>query len=106
MLLNISKDRNSRTSLGKLFQCSITYTVKKFFPVLRWNLLYSSLCPLSLILALGTNEEPGSVLFVPSLQVVIDVKIFLKLLLKILSLLLKMLQSLNQLYYPMLDSLL
>lgn len=85
MALEDLQGGDSTTSLGKLFQCSPTHAVKCFL-MFQWNLLYSSVCPLSLILALGTNEEPGSVLFVPSFQVVIDVKIFLKLLLKIVSL--------------------
>lgn len=36
-----------RTSLGILFQCSITCTVKKCFLMFWWNLLFSSVCFLS-----------------------------------------------------------
>jgi len=34
---NISRDGNS---LGSLFQCPITVTVKKYFPFFKWNFSY------------------------------------------------------------------
>ncbi|NWH55124.1 EGFLA protein, partial [Fregata magnificens] len=36
-VLNISRQGDSTTSLGSLFQCSVTLTVKKFFLMFRWN---------------------------------------------------------------------
>jgi len=38
-------------------QCSVTLKVKKFFLVFRWNFLCFSLCPLPLVLSLGTTEK-------------------------------------------------
>lgn len=32
--------------LSNLFQCSATLSIKKCFPMFRWNFLYISLCPL------------------------------------------------------------
>jgi len=37
--LNISREGDSTTSLGSLFQCSVTLRVKKFFLMFRWNFL-------------------------------------------------------------------
>ena len=69
-LLEISKDGDSTASLGKLCQCLVTLTLKKCFLMFRGNLLCFSLCPLPLVLALGSHQkEPGSVLFSPSFQV-------------------------------------
>ena len=45
-VLNISRGGDSTTSLGSLFQCSVTLRGKKFFLTFRWNLLCFSLCPL------------------------------------------------------------
>ena len=45
------------TSLGNLFQCSIALTVKKYFLMFRGNLLCFSLCPLPLVLSLGTTDK-------------------------------------------------
>jgi len=56
-VLNISREGDSTSSLGSLFQCSVTLKVKKFFLLLRWNSLYSHLCPLPLVLSLGTVEN-------------------------------------------------
>jgi len=56
-VLNISREGDSTTSLGRLFQCSITLRVKKFFFVLSWNFLCFSLCPLPLVLSLDTTEK-------------------------------------------------
>jgi len=44
-LLNTSRDGDSATSLGSLFQCSITLSVKKFFLMTDLNLLWSNLRP-------------------------------------------------------------
>ena len=56
-LLSISKDGDSTTCLGNLCQCSVTRTVKKCFPMLRGNLLCFSVCPLPLVLSVGTTEK-------------------------------------------------
>ena len=66
-VLNISREE-STTSLGNLFQCSITLRGKKFFLMFRGNFLCFSLCPLSLLLLLGTTEKslaPSSIIFTP-----------------------------------------
>jgi len=52
--LNISREGDSTASLGSLCQCSITLRAKKFFLMFRWSF---SLCPLSLVLSLGTTEK-------------------------------------------------
>lgn len=41
-LLSNSREGDSATSLGILFQSSVTLTVKKIFLMSRWNLLYFS----------------------------------------------------------------
>jgi len=67
-VLNISKEGDSTTSLGNLFQCSVTLRGKKFFLMFRGNFLCFSLCPLSLLLLLGTTEKslaPSSIIFTP-----------------------------------------
>jgi len=48
-VLNISREGESTTPLGSLFQCSVTLRVKKFFLMFRWNSCVSlcALCPLS-----------------------------------------------------------
>ena len=38
-VLNISREADSTTSLGSLFQCSVTLRGKKFFLMFRWNFL-------------------------------------------------------------------
>lgn len=56
----ISKDQDSNISLGNLCQCSVTLrgnTVFFFWLMSRENLLYFSLCPLSLVLSQGTTEN-------------------------------------------------
>jgi len=55
-LLRISKMRDSTISLGKLWQCSVTLTVKKSFLMFRGHLLCSDLGPLPLVLSLGTTQ--------------------------------------------------
>ena len=56
-VLNISREGDSTTSLGSLPQCSVTLRGKKFFLMFRWNFLCFSLCPLPLVLSLGTTEK-------------------------------------------------
>ena len=56
-LLNLPKDGDSTTSLGNLCQCLVTLTAKKCLLMFRANLLCFSLCPLPLVLSLGTTEE-------------------------------------------------
>ena len=53
----ISREADSTTSLGNLFQCSVTLRGKKFLLVFRRNFLCFSLCPLPLALSLGTTEK-------------------------------------------------
>ena len=56
-LVNIPKDGDSTTSPGNLCQCLVTFTVKKCFLMLRGNFPCFSLCPLPLVLSLGTTEQ-------------------------------------------------
>ena len=56
-VLNISREGDSTASLGSLFQCSVTLRGKKFYFVFRRNFLCFSLCPLPLVLSLGTTEN-------------------------------------------------
>ena len=56
-VLNISREGDSTTSLGSLFQGSVTLRGKKFFLMFRRNFLCFSLCPLPLVLSLGTAEK-------------------------------------------------
>lgn len=50
-LLSASRERDSTTSLGNLFQCSVSLTVKEFFLMFRCNFLCFSLCPFFLFLS-------------------------------------------------------
>ena len=56
-VLNISREGDSTTSLGSLCQGSVTLRGKKFFLRFRRNFLCFSLCPLPLVLSLGTTEK-------------------------------------------------
>ena len=56
-VLNTSREGDSTTSLGSLCQCCITLRVKKFFLMFSWNFLCFNLCPLPLVLLLGTTEK-------------------------------------------------
>jgi len=56
-VLNISREGDSTISLGSLGQGSVTLREKKFFLMFRRNLLCLSLCPLPLVLSLGTTEK-------------------------------------------------
>lgn len=74
-LLSISEDGDSTTYLGHVCQDSVILVFKKCFFTFRGNLLCFGLCPLPLVLALGTPEkEPGSVLSASFLQVFILTK--------------------------------
>jgi len=56
-VLNISREGDSTATLGSLGQCSITLRGKKFFLMFRRNFLCFGLCPLPLVLSLGTTGE-------------------------------------------------
>jgi len=62
---NISREGDSTTSLGNLFQGSIILK-GKFFLIFRWNFPCFSLCPLPLVLSLGTTEKSHSVIILPA----------------------------------------
>jgi len=53
--LNISREGDYTTSLGSLGQGSVTLR-EKFFLTFSWNFLCFSLCPLPLVLSMGTTE--------------------------------------------------
>ena len=55
--LNTPRDGDSTTSLGSLFQCLTTLSVKKFFLISSLNLPWCNLRPLPLILLLVTWEK-------------------------------------------------
>ena len=55
--MNIIKNGDSITSVGKLCQCLLTLTVNKCCLIFRQNLLCFCLCPLPLVLSLGTNVK-------------------------------------------------
>jgi len=46
-----------RRRLRSLFQGSVTLRGKKFFHIFSWNFLCFSLCPLPLVLSLGTTGK-------------------------------------------------
>jgi len=50
-VLNISMEGDFMTSLGSLFQCSVTLTVKKFFCILVQNFLCATLWLFPLVLS-------------------------------------------------------
>ena len=52
--LNVPRAGDPTASLGSLFPCSGTLTVKKFSLLFRWGSLCCSLCPLPRALSLGT----------------------------------------------------
>ena len=54
---NISREGDSTASLGSLYQCSVILRGKKFFLMFSWNFLCFSLCPLPLVLSLGTTGK-------------------------------------------------
>jgi len=56
-VFNTSKDGDSTTSLGHLFQCLTMLTVKKLCLMFKWHLLYFSLCPWPLVLSQDTTEK-------------------------------------------------
>ena len=54
-VLSISKAGDTTTSLGNLCQCSTAFTVKKF--IIHSSFVYFGLCPLPLVLSLGTTKD-------------------------------------------------
>ena len=56
-VLNISREGDATAPLGGLGQGSVTLRGKKFFLGFSWTFLCFSLCPLPLVLSLGTTEE-------------------------------------------------
>ena len=48
---------DSTASLGSLGQGSVTLRGKKFFLIFSWSFLCFSLCPLPLVLSLGTTGQ-------------------------------------------------
>ncbi|KAK4832220.1 hypothetical protein QYF61_021067, partial [Mycteria americana] len=56
-LLNTSRDGNSTTSLGSLFQCLTTLSVNKFFLISNLNPPWCNLRPFPLVLSLVTWEK-------------------------------------------------
>lgn len=72
--LRISKEVDSRISLGSLCQCTVICT-EKCFLMFRGNLLCSSFCPFLFVLEVSTTEE--SVLFALSFQVLMDINVIL-----------------------------
>jgi len=72
-VLNIAREGDSAIPLGSLFECSVTLKVKKFYLVFRWNFLCFSLCPLPLVLLLGTTEESGPILLTPTLEIFLSI---------------------------------
>ena len=57
--LNTSRDGDSTTALGSLFQCLTTLSVKKFFLISNLNLPWCNLKPFPLVLSLATSIEWG-----------------------------------------------
>ena len=55
-ILNISRQGDSTTSLGRLFQSTTTLAAKKLFLVLLWNFLCASFCLLLLVLLLRATK--------------------------------------------------
>lgn len=56
-LFSVCKDGGSTSSLGKLFQCSVTLIEKRVFPMFWQNLLCFRLCLLFLMLPPSTTEK-------------------------------------------------
>lgn len=55
--LNISNKGYPTASQGNLYQCSVTFTEKKCFLIVRWNVLCFSLFTLLVVLSLDTTEK-------------------------------------------------
>ena len=55
--LEYLREGDSTTSLGSLGQGSVTLRGKKFFLLFSWRFLCFSLCPLPLVLSLGTTGK-------------------------------------------------
>ena len=72
-LLNTSRDGDSTTSLGSLFQCFISLSVMKFFRISNLNLPWCNLRLLPLVLLLVTWENrPTATLLTASFQVLVE----------------------------------
>ena len=56
-VLSISKDGDSTTSLGNLVCCLTPLLVRKCFLALSWDFMCFNLCPLPLVLPVGTSEK-------------------------------------------------
>lgn len=68
--LNISSEGRSTTSLGNVFQCLVTWTVKKFFSHIQVELCVHQFLPTdSCASAQHHREEPGSILFTAALWI-------------------------------------
>ncbi|KAK4826124.1 LOW QUALITY PROTEIN: hypothetical protein QYF61_005276 [Mycteria americana] len=71
--LNTSRDGDSTTSLGSLFQCLITLSVKKNFLISSLNLPWRNLRPFPLVLSLVTWEKrPTPTSLQPPFHVVVE----------------------------------
>ena len=68
------REGDSTASLGSLFQCSVTLTVKKFFPMFVWNFLCSGFCPF-FFCSIVAHHQKESVLInlIPALEIFITV---------------------------------
>lgn len=53
----LSKNGQYMTILGNLFHCSVIFTLKKSYLMIRQNPLCFSLCSLLLVLSLGITEK-------------------------------------------------
>ncbi|KAK4813638.1 hypothetical protein QYF61_014398 [Mycteria americana] len=62
--LNSSRDGDSTTSLGSLFQCLITLSVKKFFQIANLNLPWCNLRPFPLVLSLAKQPQVPQLLLI------------------------------------------
>jgi len=58
--LNTSRDGDSTTSLGSLFQCLTTLSVKKCFLMSNLNLPWCNLRPFPLVLSPVRRDQPLS----------------------------------------------
>ncbi|KAK4824542.1 LOW QUALITY PROTEIN: hypothetical protein QYF61_016146, partial [Mycteria americana] len=70
--LNSFRDGDSTTSLGSLFQCLTTLSVKKFFLISNLNLAWHNLRPFPLILSLVTWEKRPTPTSLPNLLSVVE----------------------------------
>lgn len=74
ILMNISSEGYSTSSLGNLFQCWITCKVKEFCLMFRWNFHIHQFLPIaSCLIDQHHGEEPGSIFLTSSLQILRDI---------------------------------